>query len=311
MVWLTSCEYKELCYDHSHSVQVKVAFDWTLSPEAQADGMTVLFYNLDDPTTEPERYDYPGMEGGTATLYGGNWMAVAYNYDTETILYRDMQDPTTLEAYTRFSTLEESTQISTRSSMPVARGTEDEPIILEPDMLWGGATAKFTLDGSNKEQVITIRPEKRVKEVTIDIHNVPNLQYTGQFGGSLSGLSPSVLMQSGVISNDCVIEAFTLNVVGESTLQMSFRIFGHCPHFKEDGDFNRHLLTIYAVLADGQQWYYTTDVTEQMHDPVQNPDEYHVYLNIENLPIPKPIVNGSGFQPTIDGWQGEDITVGM
>jgi hypothetical protein len=27
------------------------------------------------------------------------------------------------------------------------------------------------------------------------------------------------------------------------------------------------------------------------------------------LPVPKPIVNGSGFQPTIDDWQGTEIDV--
>ena len=36
-----------------------------------------------------------------------------------------------------------------------------------------------------------------------------------------------------------------------------------------------------------------------------------IAIDIDELPIPKPIVNGSGFQPTIDGWQGIEINVEM
>ena len=74
-----------------------------------------------------------------------------------------------------------------------------------------------------------------------------------------------------------------------------------------------HLLTIYAILADGSKWYYTNDVTDQMHDSSSSTptDDNHIYIELDDLPVPKPIVNGSGFQPTIDGWQGVEIEVGM
>lgn len=39
LVWLVpaaliSCQHKELCYDHSHVVEVKVNFDWSECPDA-------------------------------------------------------------------------------------------------------------------------------------------------------------------------------------------------------------------------------------------------------------------------------------
>ena len=34
-------------------------------------------------------------------------------------------------------------------------------------------------------------------------------------------------------------------------------------------------------------------------------------IEVSGLPIPKPIVNGSGFRPTIDTWQGVEIEIGM
>ena len=336
LMLLASCEYKELCYDHRHWMEVEVRFDWQNAPGAllsraseeleQGAGMTVLFYDMENPDAEPIRYDLPGKDGGIVRLVPGTYRAIAYNYNTETILYRGMEDMDMLEAYTRQSSIEEGTQLS-RSGMPRASSTEGEPVILEPDPLWAASTEPFTLttatpasysaahsrsseEGAKDVYTIVMKPEPRVRHLTVTIHNVPNLQYTSQFGGALSGLAPSVWMVSGVPGDGLATEAFTCQAIDETTLQMQLRIFGHCPH-SDDNQFNVHLLTIYAILADGTKWYYTEDVTAQMHGAGYNPNEYEVTIELEGLPVPKPIVNGSGFRPTIDGWASEEILVDM
>ena len=322
VVWaLGACkaELRELCYDHSHISDLHVGFDWQEAPEMSPKGMTVLFYDSQQDYQEPERYDFAGTEGGNARLVKGDYRAVAYNYDTETILYRYGESYATLEAYTRYSSVEEGTQLApfTRGvAMPRGSGTENEPVILEPDELCGAISDEFALSLDQTTQVL-IKPEHRTKEVVITITNVPNLEYTNQFGGALSGLAPSVCMATGRLGEGCVTESFTCYAVDATTLKMKFRIFGHCPE-SEEGVQNTHLLTIYAVLADGSKWYYTTDVTEQMHDERPSPGpgpepggEEEIDIDIEGLPIPKPIVNGGGFQPSIDGWQSIEIEVGM
>ena len=310
LLLFTSCIHKDLLVE-GRVVNLNVAFDWQKAPDAQPTGMTVLFYRQDDTSAEPIRYDLSGMLGGTVQLPPGLYQAIAYNYDTETILYRGQVQPDALEAYTRISSLEEGTQLSpTRAQMPRAVSTEHEPIILEPDMLWGAVSEPLALTGYEEEQSLVLQPVPRVREITITIHNVPNLQYTGQFGGALSGLASSVWMSTGQVGGDCATQAFPVYVLDETTLQMHFRIFGHCPH-RENGVINTHLLTIYAILADGSKWYYTQDITDQMHDLNQNPDDTHIYIELDELPLPKPIVNGSGFQPTLDNWQSIEINVGM
>ena len=331
---LTSCDYKDLCYDHNHWVEVRVIFDWQqadsastkalLAPETPGVGMTVLFYNMDSPLSEPIRYDLPGRDGGTVRLHPGTWRAIAYNYDTETILYRGMESIATLEAYTRKSSIEEGTQLS-RAGMPRAPSTENEPVILEPDPLWGCYSEPFTItmdDAVHNSQLptpnselltpnsLTLYPTLRVCEVTVTIHNVPNLQYTGQFAGALSGLAGSVWMESARLGDGVVTQAFTASATDDTTLQMKFHIFGHCPQ-AGSGDINRHILSVYAILADGTQWFYNEDVTGQMHDILKNPKRYEIFLDLYDLPVPKPIVNGSGFRPTVDGWMGEEIEVTM
>ena len=308
-------ELRELCYDHSHISDLHVGFDWQEAPEMHPKGMTVLFYDASQSFQEPERYDFAGTEGGNARLIKGDYRAVAYNYDTETILYRNGESYTTLEAYTRYSSVEEGTQLApfTRGqSMPRATGTEQEPVILEPDELCGAISDEFALSLDKTTQVL-IKPEHRTKEVVITITNVPNLEYTNQFGGALSGLAPSVCMATGRLGEGCVTESFACNAVDATTLQMKFRIFGHCPEY-EEGVQNTHFLTIYAILADGSKWYYTTDVTTQMHNEQPGPDpegDDEIDVDIDGLPIPKPIVNGSGFEPSVDGWQSIEIDVDM
>ena len=306
----TACQYKELCYDHSHTGDISVVMDWSEFPEASPASMTVLFYNTDK-EMEPERYDYSGKDGGKAKLVEGNYQAACYNNDTEAIRYRGMGSVATLEAYTRTSSIAEGTKLQyTKGDMPRAKGAEEEEVILEPDLLWGGAGALFNVV-ANQSQTTTIAPRELVRDLTITIQDVPNLQYTNGLGGSLTGLAGSVYVASGEIGENHVTQAFEVQKADETTLVIHIRIFGHCPH-AEEGIENEHQLVIYAVLADGSQWYYTTDITGQMHDEELNPPEdFHIEVEIEDIPIPKPIVNGSGFQPTIDGWQGVEIDVGM
>lgn len=305
---LTGCEQRELCYDHNHSANVRVDFDWFFARDAQVDGMTVMFYNEDDPTAEPIRYDLAGREGGTVKLQTGKWTAIAYNNDTETILLRGHSSPSTLEAYTRESSVEEGTQIFTRGDvMPRAANTEEEPVILEPDWLYGTIGEPLILGPDETNATLTLQPEPRVYEVDITIRDVPNLEYAGQFGGSLSGLAPSVQIASGILGSGCATEAFTCQVIDKTTLQMKFRIFGHCP----EGILSPHLLTVYAILSDGTKWYYTEDITAQLHEASEKETNHHIEVVLEDLPLPRPIVNGSGLQPSVDTWQNIEIEVEM
>lgn len=305
-----ACEYKELCYDHGHWVKVRVDYNWSDVPRPKP--MTVLFYDQLAPSREAIRYDLANTAGDSVRLDPSTYQAVVYNYDTETILLRSADQLSTLEAYTRESSIEEGTEFpTTRSRMPRGIGTEEEPVILEPDTLYSAASSIFELVLNDTTKHVLFQPQERVVHVNITLHNVPNIKYTQQFGGSLSGLAPSVFLSSGVLGEGAATQAFPCKVVNDSTLQMNFRIFGHCPHFDDDGTYNGHILMVYAILGDGSKWYYTEDVTTQMHDRTKNPLGSDIQIDLEGLPVPKPIVNGSGFQPTIDGWQGIEIDVGM
>lgn len=300
-----ACQYKDLCYDHHHVVDVTLRYDWALAPAAAPASMTALYY---PEAGEAIRYDYAGIKGGMARLSPGLWQAASYNGDTETILYRGVTSISTLEAHTRLSSVVEGSRLmSTRGEMPRAKGTESEAVILEPDWLWGGAGDVFAVQ-EDTPVTVTLSPRALVKEITIIIRDVPNLQYVSSLGGALSGLAGSVFVAQARAGEECVTQAFEAVKADATTITMHLLTFGHCP-LQADGITNPHILTVYTVLADGSQWYYTEDITARMHDSAQDPA--HIVIELSGMPVPKPIVNGSGFQPTVDGWQNVDIEVGM
>ena len=47
---LTSCNHRELCYDHEHWIDLQVAFDWSEEPAAAPATMVVWFFPADAET---------------------------------------------------------------------------------------------------------------------------------------------------------------------------------------------------------------------------------------------------------------------
>ena len=58
MIMLTSCAHKELCYDHSHVLEVDVVFDWSNAPDASPRSMSL--YLFPEEGGRPVRYDLVG-----------------------------------------------------------------------------------------------------------------------------------------------------------------------------------------------------------------------------------------------------------
>ena len=41
---VASCEHKDLCYDHSHTIDVEVVFDWRNASEAAPESMSLYLF---------------------------------------------------------------------------------------------------------------------------------------------------------------------------------------------------------------------------------------------------------------------------
>ncbi len=304
---LCGCEHKELCYDHAHVVSLKVNFDWQLAPEANPSSMSLYLYPEDG--GEAMRYEFTDRRGGTIRVPIGRYDALCLNSGTENLRYRHTERRETFEVYTRDTELLSSfTSLGVRSDgAPRAEGTEDERVALQPDIVWSGSADDIllTLGDEGEVREVTLLPDAVTVAYTIVIRNIDNLKYAMGLDASLSTLAESVRLYDGAPTGEDITLPFGLQVrPEEASATGSLLTFGHCPSRVD----NRHYLTVYAILADGNRWYYTYDVTDQIHGAA---DPRDIIIEVDGLPLPKPLVNGGGFQPVINEWQQVDIEITM
>ena len=288
----------------------QVKFDWTEAQDANPAIMQFVAFSSEDGQTH--EFGFTRRDGGQLDLASGYWQAVAYNGDTETLVtrgntWRDFEiaaQETSLAVFSRMF-------VGSRS-VPRGTGSEDEPVAMEPDMLWTGSTSTEFQAGNNQEETITLKMKAAVYTYHFTVNNVHNLQYVTDISATISGMSESVFPSTGLPSqNHCTIP---MNVeVGQgSDISASVRTFGHCPTGEVEA---QHKLVVYARQMDGSKWYYEFDVTEQMHDTtsqtVTGDGTVEVSIELDELPFPKPFTNGSGMHPDVDNWQDVEVTIRM
>ena len=302
---LTGCVHKELCYNHPHTVSVRVEFDWRDAPEAAPEGMCVYFYPLDG--GGGTRFDFKGTEGGEVELTVGSYLVLCYNNDTESVQFYNTDDFDTHGAYTREgNVLEPMYGNAANYTAPRADGSEEERVVICPDMMWGSNdTEVYILD--MEENVVTLYPHELVCTYTYEVRNVRNLDHLEQMSGSISGMSGMMTLSSEELDDECVTIPFASHSDGVSLVTGEFYTFGHHPDNVEP-----HRMVFYAVMDDGKKYCFkgaeNLDVTSQIHEA---PDQRHVHIIIDGLDLPQPIEGGSGFDPSIDDWEVVEVEIEM
>jgi len=318
-VLFSSCEHKELCYQYPHVKTIRVAFDWRDAPDASPRGMCVYFY----PTGGGggQRFDFKGMTGGEVDLRVGTYRVMCYNNDTEAVLFHNTDDFDVHGAYTREGNVLEPIYGNGANYAPRAEGTEDERVVIAPDMMWGctvaevevtdagvsyvcvsgcGRGAQDDRTADSTELVFTLYPHELVCTYTYEVRNVKNLKHATQMCGSLSGMAPSLRFGDESVGTECVTIPFEAVSDGVSRITGKFYTFGH-----HEGNTAPHRMTFYVVMDDGKKYAYGTDagerfnVTGQVHTAS---DPKHVHIIIDGLDLPQPIENGSGFDVSVDDW---------
>ena len=297
------CEHKELCLDHAHYATVYVDLNWELAPDAAPDYMETYFFPTDG--GKALRFGFTQKGGGVIEVPFGTYHVLCLNTGTPTNLLRNSAAWDLFEVYTRNASLLEGMGMMTASEPPQAEGAENESGALEPDMLWTARVENVNIPISEALQTVTMFPEQSVTKFSLIIRNADNLEHASGLSGTLSGLSRGYFVGSDVMDDECVTVPFAVQRSGEASLIGNFRGFGHCPN-GDDG--TPHKLVIYAILEDGTKWYYTFDVTEQVHTAA---DQRNISIELDRLPLPAPIINGGGVQPDIDEWEDVEVDIPM
>lgn len=322
----TSCEHKDLCYHHPHSVKIIVKFDWSKAPDANPAGMCVYFYPEDG--GEARRFDFSGREGGEIEINIGNYRAIAYNNDTEAVRYANGAFETH-RLYTREGGLLEPMEISGDFRPTLPEEAQSNKVVITPDQVWGASAEMIEItdngtyyehetitgdmsgpslkvDNTGEIVEITFTPEDVMCHYSYEYLNVNNLSANQRLSAALTGMSGVYYPGLWKLHTDCVTLPFEAMSDRSSRIFGQFLTFGH-----HEENTQPHKMVLYVVSADKDgkpiARAYTTDVTDQVHG-APNPRRVHIVIN-DTINLPEPIDGGSGFTPTVDDWEvvEEDI----
>ncbi|WP_295731527.1 DUF5119 domain-containing protein [uncultured Muribaculum sp.] len=284
---LTGCEHRELCYDHSHWVDLHIEFDWSDCPDADPHSMVTYLFPVDGGI--PRCYEFGNINGGIVRAPAGAYNAVAFNGETETILE-------TGDTFDSFMLTTDDEELLA----PLGRGieeaprlelTRDQPVRKAPDKVWSARSENVYVAPGVRGQKIRFTPN----EATVRYHVVIRLEDgIGRAPGvsaALSTLSEGYSPASAHPVGRHVTVPIALRIADASTLKGDVDLFGHC-HDGTEGKL--HVLSLYT----SNKYYYNYDVTDQIHD-AQNPHE--VTIEIEGVKLPE-VDTGGGMIPDINDW---------
>ena len=293
---LVSCDHKEL--DFTGVADLSVEFTWDNVSGANPSSMMLAAFTKG---SQPVQKHLSGRNGGYIMLPEGNYQLIAYNSDTETF-------HTLGSTWESFEICANLTDFASTSRMfagtraiPRGSGTENQDIVEEPDPLWTSATSDITITGT-VGRVARMPMEAATFELAFTIKNVKNLEYISDVLATVSGMSGSWFPAQHRCSDPLCIIPFNLSASGTS-LSGKVRTFG----YRQDSDVE-HLLVIYTEMSDGSKLYYTFDVTDAMQEASIEYDET-INIELEELPLPRPIQNGTGLHPDVMDWQ--EITIDL
>lgn len=303
---VVSCKHKELCYDHRHTGTLNVVFDWSKAPDADVKGMYIYLY----PTTGGAMQQfYLPKEGGAIEVTHGTYRVLGINSDTEATLVRGESDWETFELHTReASTLEGMTSMSIAGDVPKAEGTENQRTVLTPDQMYSLREQNVVVLETDENQSVVLYPEEATCLYNYEIRNVKGLEYVSDVSGTMSGMSPSYFVGRDELNAESATVPFSTQSDGVSKLSGSFVAFG-CTDGPSKADAG-HQMVIYAVMSDGSKYYYTYDVTDQVHS-AENPRRVNIVL--DGLEFSQPVGGDGdgGFQPSVGDWENEEVVLPM
>lgn len=324
----TSCNHKDLCYEHIHNSKLTIVYDWRDAPDATAKGMCVFFYSMDN-ADEYYRFDFSNTHGGEIEIPKGRYRLITYNNDTEIVRFNATNIYEGNIATTRpADILEPLYGNGTSSNMHTDDG---EDVMITPDGLWGchaeeviisdhGVECTFTpYDGrsraeanssvdSDGNQTITLYPHDMLCHYSYEVRNVENVSHISKVSAALSGMSGSLSLYDEMLDDTPV----TLPVGGSSETDSNritgkFLTFGHNP-----ANHAAHKMTFFVVMDDGSKYVIKNqdnlDVTTQVDNA---PDRRHVHIIIDGLKLPTTSNPDQGWDPTVDDWGvvHEDIEI--
>ena len=306
---LTSCDYKELCYDHDHkyhlilklSLNLDMGYDFEVDDETHTkinlpEVMKVCYY---DPQTNKEKStEYVKGDGGELNVARDTYNMVIYNFGTEWTQIRGEGDINTLEAFTS-----DITDLKTRELSSFTRSGEYEapgPIIYTPDHLLV-SHLKVDLPKFIEDSVMTIKAdgETIIETYSFEMPNLTGVENIKEIEAFVTNQARGNYFGRGVLRAEPATIYFSIDPkVGVKGIKSAFNTFGKLP-----GESRCYLHILIRDIV-GRELLYSEDITDQFVN-----SGHHIVIE-EPIDVPKP--KGSGIAPTVEPWEEviHDVPIG-
>lgn len=311
---LTSCRYKDLCYDHDHwakpnlmlnlSLKLDLDVDLDVTTEAHTkveipQYLKVCMY--DSLTGTLKRTEFVGSYGGPLQVTPGKYYMMVYSFDTEWTQVRGEGDINTLEAFTSDITEAKMPLFSHFNRMKASEAPG--PIIYTPDHLLMTAKHIEIPQFSTEDIVMTIEATAAtiVQTYGIETMNITGVENIASAEAFITNQARSSFFGRGEISQEPATIYFPMEINREEgTIETTFNTFGKLP-----GESQCYL---YILLLDTEGTPYTVveDVTDMFNDTT------HMIQVSDTVDIPAPATESGGIAPTVQPWEEEnhDVPIG-
>lgn len=242
----------------------------------------------------------------------GNYVLMAYNFDTETTIVTNANSCNEAKAYTNIIASHISSNIPSRN-----QSSTGEKIVYDPDHLFAANCGEVKI-GYNSE-VDTLRtPEgdhftakSIVKSYYLQVR-VKGLEFVSTSIGLLSGMSGSAYVNgTGMIENDPVTIYFEMlpgvnstasgiartNTEGVTTIYTTFSTFG-----KIEGAQNGLNITFDFHTTYGEPYSETLNITDLFYTELAREKQWLLIDHTISIPEPPKVGGDGGFKPIVDEW---------
>lgn len=317
VIGLSSCEHKDLCYDHVTKVKARIDVDWSLFTQETPTGMSVMLYSLDDDdrSTTTLSNDISHAE---VNVYPGAYFAMVFNQSVNefgSLGFVNIDDRNNAAVYA-----------AERTSKWYKTQSTQERVVQNPEWFAVGTQAlvKVSDDDIRKHTstglrsvIATITPRCVVYTIHVKIH-VKNAYNIRSARATLNGLADGYqlckMLPSPTVATQ-IIDEWTLipddGNPANGTLYATITSFGLPYGHRNVADANH--LDLSLLLVDGKTQCHCDFAVGDAFKPGENA-ELSLTLD-ESIAEPIPDVkpeggSSSGFDVTVRDWDdGADIDI--
>jgi len=325
---LTSCDHKDLCFDHwDHALRYSVDYhatwsrEWQYPSEGGTDwqaewpdfGFGIGYDDLRPPKptgiraqvyTDGHNNEISNIpaDGGIVNMTPGEHQVLFYNNDTEYIVFNDITSLAQAKATTR------SRSRATYIGNSMLESPEKENTVNPPDFLFGHYIDGYIAEKSQVPPVVDITMKPLVYRYLVRYHFDHGLQYVGLGRGALAGMAGSVYLTDGHTGSDAATVLYDCEVKPWG-IEAVVNTFG-VPNYPNP-DYSRpsgtYGLNLEVRLKNGHMLNFDFDVTDQI---LRQPRGGVIEVGGINIPDELGKEDTGSFDVNVGGWgEYEDVVI--